>query len=911
MYKFVFSDSLKSFGDKMNKCLVFFTLILMLANACSPVIDVTKEERVTKPKSAQYYKDKISLLNFENWTLIESDSVINKIENEITAASKQNFDAIIFNANSISRLMFNSSNAKLASLNMIRFASELAHTNGLDFLIEINFTELNRSNLSPSQTVAIKNNFNTLVKNCEIDGFYFTGINFVSKDDNNLFEDIIVESMLLKPFLIISTSSILGITDISPVDKYLEKGIIDFLIDDKLGYSINYNKYLNLSENDKILKSYLKRLSPESFIKLNLSEVIDKSIKEVEIQNENRTKQIDAEMKLSFITMGKSDTLKLKIGNTRYNISKSDWVIPYNYLLNKDNTVSRYGTWVEFRRPFAKITNNEEYNLLCKTKYPSKVFINNDSVKIYKTGVFFKKIKLKDGLNKLRAEVKEDNGETTIYEDRVLFQKKDPAIADLKLSITENSIEPAENITLMPEDYLTVSFNGTKSQRGVVEIIPGGFSFECQRKDFSGFSRYQVQIPLRNFARNQKQSLKLVLKSSENNANQKSIEKLLDNNFLIKESTDFPLLTTISDNSILTFTLAPIRLGAPIRNELPKNVILKSNGIFGDYYRINLSDTEEGYINREFVKELPTGSVMPSYFINPISCFPSASADIVKIPYIENVPYDIYPDPEQKRIIINLYGVKTSSTWIIHKSNLRYIEEITWQQTSKETYKIYINLKTSKIWGYDIKPNGKELIFRLKYPPNYYVDGALPLKGIKISLEAGHGGSNIGAVGLSGLKEKEINLDLSKKLEALFKKHGAEILQVRDSDKDMTLLGKRDTATNSDANLHFSIHANSSEPTNEFLGTSGTCTFYHNPFWAKLAEKVFDRMIELDLKPFGSVGSFNYRVIRMTEMPAILVEQAFMSNAEDEEKLNDDNFRQQMAQKIYEGLIDYLKYMSN
>lgn len=895
----------------MKKHLGYFALIIMLATACSTVVDVAKKETATKPKSFQYYKDKIVLLNFENENLTESDSVRNKIANEITASSKQNFGAVIFNANNFSKLMLTSSNAELTFLNILRFAGDLAHSNGLDFFIEINFNELNRSNFPPSRNAAIKNNFNMLVKNCEINGFYFSGINFLSKDDNNLFEDIIVESLLLKPFLIVAASDKLGETNTTLVDKYLEKGIIDFLIGNELGYSIKYNKYINVNEDEKILKNYLKRISPEHFISLNLSEVIDKSIVETDILNESRTKQIDPEMKLNFIITEKTDTVKLKIGNSSYNISKSDWAIPYNYLLNKDNTVSRYGTWVEFRRPFAKITNNDEYNLLCRTKYPSKVFINNDSVKIYKTGVFFKKIKLKDGLNKLRAEVKADNGETAIYEDRVLFQKKDLSTVDFNLSINENSIEPAENITLMPEDYLTVSFNGTKSQKGFVEIIPGGFSFECQRNDYKEFSRYQVQIPLKSFAKNQKYSIKLVLKSSENNPHQDLIEKSLDNNLLIKEYADFPLLTTIQDNSLLTFTLAPIRLGAPIRNELPKNVILKSNGIFGDYYRIHLSDFEEGYINREYIKELPTGSITPSYFINPISCYPTASADIIKIPYLENVPYDIYPDPEQNRIIINLYGVKTSSTWIIHKSNLKYIEEITWQQTTKETYKIYVNLKTSKIWGYEIKPNGKELIFRLKYPPNYNLDNTLPLKGIKISLEAGHGGSNLGAVGLSGLKEKEINLDLCKKLEALLKKYGAEVLQVRDSDKDMTLIEKRESATTSDANVHLSIHANSSEPMNEFLGTSGTCTFYHNPFWAPLAEKVFNKLIELDLKPFGSVGSFNYRVTRMSEMPAILVEQAFLSHAEDEEKLYDDHFRQQMAEKIYNGILDYLKYMKD
>lgn len=884
---------------------------MMLATACSTSVDVAKKETATKPSSPQYFKDKISVINFENEDLTESDLVKNKIANEISASAKQNYDAVIFKANNLSKLMLTSSNSEFTFPNILKYASEQAHSNGLVFSIEIDFNALNKSAVSSFRNAVIKNNFNKLVKNCELDGFYFSGINFSSKDDNNLFEDIVVESLLLKPFLIVAAPNKLSGTNGMLIDKYLERGIIDFLIDNEFGDSINYNKNINFGEDEKILKKYLKRLSPEHFISFNLSEVIDKSFSEAEILNENRTKNIDADMKLNFILSGNTDTLNLKIGGRTYKLSTSDWAIPYNYLLNKDNTVSRYGNWVEFRRPFAKNTSNDVYNLLCKTKYPSKVFINDDSVKIYKTGVFFKKIKLKEGLNKLKAEVKADNGETAVYEDRVLFQKKNSSIVDLNLSINDNSIEQAENITLTPEDYFKVSFNGTKSQKGFVEVIPGNFSFKCQRNDLSGSSQYQVQIPLKNFAKNQRYNIKLVLKSSENNPNQNSIEKLIGSNLLIKEETDFPLLTTIQDNSILTFTLAPIRLGAPIRNELPKNVILKSNGIFGDYYRIHLSDVEEGYINREFVKELPTGSVTPSYFINPISCYPSASADIIKIPYLENVPYEIYPDPEQKRIIISLYGVKTSSTWIIHKNNLRYIENVTWQQTTKETYKIYVNLKTSKIWGYDIKPNGKELIFRIKYPPTYNVENTLPLKGIKISLEAGHGGSNIGAVGLSGLKEKEINLKLCKMLESLFKAHGAEILQVRDSDKDMTLSGKRDTVTNSDANLHFSIHANASDPENEFLGTSGTCTFYHNPFWAKLAEKVFGKLIELDVKPFGAVGSFNYRVTRMSDMPAILVEQAFLSHAEDEEKLYDDNFRQQMAEKIYEGLIEYLKYMKD
>ena len=136
---------------------------------------------------------------------------------------------------------------------------------------------------------------------------------------------------------------------------------------------------------------------------------------------------------------------------------------------------------------------------------------------------------------------------------------------------------------------------------------------------------------------------------------------------------------------------------------------------------------------------------------------------------------------------------------------------------------------------------------------------------------------------------------------------GAEILQVRDSDKDMTLLEKRDIVQSSDADLLISIHANAAG--GGYLRVPGTSTYYNNPFWAPLAENIYSRLLELELEEFGVVGSFNYTVIRVSQMPSILVEQAFMSHAEDEEKLADPHFRQQMAQKIYEGIVDYLKYM--
>lgn len=884
----------------MKKYLALVLLFLFFSNSNygefkNSIIDITLLQQ-------EYLQDKIGYISIE-----ESENNlyanIDQFDKKLLELTQQDYNAVILGTNYFSTAILNSSNKALSTLKKY---VEKVKSRKLFSFVEVNFSDFSRSSIDQLLRTGIKRSIKELIQTCELDGLYFSGINYNSEIDAQLLQELIVECMMIKPFLSISISKKDYLTNISLTESFLKTGIIDFVLDDRLNYSILAN-HIYENGKEKILPTYLKRLQPDNFITLNLSTIIKKPTTSVTLLNDERELFPDSNYEINFITSQRVNNIKLRIGSQVYNIPTRDWVIPFKYKVNKDTTTVRYGTWIEFRRPFEKHTTSDTYSLLCRTSYPSEVYINGSSVKIYKTGVFFKKIKLIEGMNPIRAQVKSPDGTTVIYEDCVLYQKK-KTIVDAQLTIYDDPIQPSGYLELTKDDLLTILFNGTKSQRGFVELLPANLSYECLREDIGELSRYRIQIPLENFPLGEVNNIKLILKSADE-TNQQQVEKTLQHTFIVKDKKDFPLIKTIDNNSILYFTLAPIRLGAPIRNELPKNVLLRSDGIFGDYYRIKLNDNEEGYINKEFVKEEQKNSIAPNYFINPIIGSASENADVVRIPYPESVPYDIYPDPYQKRIIITLYGVQSSSTWIIHRNEMKFIEEITWQQTSKETYKIYINLKTPKIWGYEITPNGKELVFRIKYPPKFNLGNRKPLTGIKISIEAGHGGTNYGAVGLSGLKEKDINLDLSKKIETIFKKYGAEVFQVRDSDKDMLLLGKRNDAVNSGANLHLSIHANSSDPPNEFLGTSGTCTFYHNPFWAPFAEKVFNKLIDLKLKPFGSVGSFNYRVTRMSEMPSILVEQAFMSHAEDEEKLADNNFRVKMAQKIYEGLINYLKYM--
>jgi N-acetylmuramoyl-L-alanine amidase len=390
---------------------------------------------------------------------------------------------------------------------------------------------------------------------------------------------------------------------------------------------------------------------------------------------------------------------------------------------------------------------------------------------------------------------------------------------------------------------------------------------------------------------------------------EKKYEFPVERTITVRDPEDFPMVKVRNENSRLTYNLGAPRLGGPLRSELGRGVVMETSGKTGKNYRIRLSDTEYGYMDEDDVEVMPSGTVQPSYFITSMSCGPSADADVLTIPYPEPVPYEVFPDPDGKRIIITLFGVETSSTWVTHRTGRKIIDRITWDQPAPQIYKVYVNLNTNQIWGYDLKPEGRSLVLRIKYPPEYDLENPKPLTGLKIALEAGHGGSGMGAIGLSGLVEKEINLDLSFRLGDLLTAMGAEVVQVRDSDKDMTLIEKRDIAISSGADMLISIHANAGG--RGYLSVAGTSTYWHNPFWAPLAERIYERLLETGLPEFGVVGSFNYTVTRTSRMPAILVEQAFMTHAEDEEKLADPLFRQLMAEKICAGIMDYLRERSN
>jgi N-acetylmuramoyl-L-alanine amidase len=182
---------------------------------------------------------------------------------------------------------------------------------------------------------------------------------------------------------------------------------------------------------------------------------------------------------------------------------------------------------------------------------------------------------------------------------------------------------------------------------------------------------------------------------------------------------------------------------------------------------------------------------------------------------------------------------------------------------------------------------------------------------ITIMIDPGHGGYDPGAIGQLGTKEKDIVLPISLKIGNLLQYNNINVLYTRTSDNvpwpsDLKndLKYRSDMANDAKVNYFISIHANASKD----ISSNGTETYIIN-FGGeaeKLANTVQNELVNaIKLKNRG-VKKDNFHVLRETNMPAILVEIAFISNIVEEKLLKNDEFQEKCAIAIAKGVCKYL-----
>lgn len=170
----------------------------------------------------------------------------------------------------------------------------------------------------------------------------------------------------------------------------------------------------------------------------------------------------------------------------------------------------------------------------------------------------------------------------------------------------------------------------------------------------------------------------------------------------------------------------------------------------------------------------------------------------------------------------------------------------------------------------------------------------------RIALDAGHGGSDPGAV-YKGRQEKDDTLDLTLAVGDILKKNGIDVYYTRTTDEYETPFKKATDANNSGADLFVSIHRNSSENPNQYSGVE-TLVYSDTGLKAEVARNINNQLEDAGFKNLGVDERKNLVVLKRTKMPAVLVEVGFINNDKDN-YLFDEEF-DSIAQAIADGILE-------
>ncbi|MGL5836639.1 MAG: N-acetylmuramoyl-L-alanine amidase [Waterburya sp.] len=194
-----------------------------------------------------------------------------------------------------------------------------------------------------------------------------------------------------------------------------------------------------------------------------------------------------------------------------------------------------------------------------------------------------------------------------------------------------------------------------------------------------------------------------------------------------------------------------------------------------------------------------------------------------------------------------------------------------------------------------------------KIPKESPLDQSLPplsLDRPRIVIDAGHGGDDPGAIGIGGLREKDIILSIAQDVEEILTQQDIDVVMTRDSDVFISLEGRTDLANDVNADLFVSIHANSINMSRPDV--SGLETYYYQS-GRRLAEVIHWSILNgVDIDD-RSIRRARFFVLRHSTMPAVLVEVGFVTGEVDAANLRDPNHCRRMAEAIARGIVEYIK----
>lgn len=335
---------------------------------------------------------------------------------------------------------------------------------------------------------------------------------------------------------------------------------------------------------------------------------------------------------------------------------------------------------------------------------------------------------------------------------------------------------------------------------------------------------------------------------------------------------------------------------------LDKNTMLMLNGKKGDYYRVYLSPSKTAWVKAENIVNYSTitGKMLAS--ATNVSLSEDKLYSYIRTDLSFPVPFRI--TETEKGLNVEVYNLKENAADTTVFKPCGIISSFAINSVAQDMTSTYYIELNSKLWGYSAYYEGNTLVIKIRKEPQ--IEANNPLNGIKIAVDAGHGGEDYGAIGPTGVKEKDINLSIAKKLQAELETLGAEVVMTRTDDTDIALKARPYIAQKEDALILLSIHANALSDGANPYEKHGTSTYYYNAQAVNLAKTLRDTLTKnLGTRDDG-VCRYSLVLTRPTMPLSVLIEVAYMINPQEYAMLIDENFQQKAANAIAKALETYL-----
>ena len=345
------------------------------------------------------------------------------------------------------------------------------------------------------------------------------------------------------------------------------------------------------------------------------------------------------------------------------------------------------------------------------------------------------------------------------------------------------------------------------------------------------------------------------------------------------QSYEKPLIIETNADNVPLRSM-PNDFGLNRLQHLQKHIQMKVVGEFGNYYKVQLSRDDFAWLSKDYANKLDTNDLNQQKII-AFDYHEDSTKRIYEIKLSDKVPYTL---SESDGLDLVVYNVK---------------------DYPYNKYEFHI-ANSGKLFGYkSYYTDDNRLIIEVKKFPD--INKSTPLKGLKISIDAGHGGTELGAIGCLNDNEKDVNLEISKILKEKLETNGANVIMTREDDSFVGLNDRVEIANKNKAQIFISIHNNALPDSAAHLKSTGSETYYFYQQSKELAKDDVESLAkETGFKNNGAKAQ-SFAVVRNTNCPAILVEVGYIINPEDNAKLIDKNYQNKIAEAILHGLENYLK----